>query len=77
MKENGRTKVMRHRTRETSTTPPFLTVTACLSDVFEPIAWYGDFDLQQPYHDSENSNHCISIFRKTATASGNEGNGDA
>lgn len=77
VEEAGRTKVMRHRTRESFATPPFLMATARLSGALEPFAWYGDFDLQRPYDDSENSRHCISVFRKTAIASGNEGNGDA
>ena len=76
VKENGRTKVMRHRTRESFATPPFLMATARLSGVLEPFAWYGDFDVQQPYDDSEKSQHCISVFRKTAIACGNQGNGD-
>ncbi|MGI9437326.1 MAG: class I SAM-dependent DNA methyltransferase [Geminicoccaceae bacterium] len=74
VKENGQVKVMQHRTRESFITPPFLTAAARLSGVLEPFTWYGDYDLQQPYDDTENSIHCISIFRKTNP--GREGEGD-
>jgi len=62
--ENGRTRTMRHRIRESFPTPPFLEAVARLSGVLEPIAWYGDFDLKQPYDDSQSSKHCISIYRR-------------
>lgn len=62
--ENGHTRTIRHRIRESFPTPLFLEATARLSGVLEPIAWYGDFDLNQPYDDSPSSKHCISIYRR-------------
>lgn len=62
--ENGHTQTMHHRTREAFPTPPFLEATARLSEALEPVAWFGDFDLKQPYDDTPSSQHCISIYRR-------------
>lgn len=35
-----------------------------LSGVFEPIAWYGDYDINQPYDSSPASHRMIAVLRK-------------
>jgi SAM-dependent methyltransferase len=66
--DDGTENVYRHRTVESFATPLFLNAAARLSGVLEAFEWYGDYRLDQPYDDSLASSHCVSVFRKLASA---------
>lgn len=64
--EEGIAQEFRHQTVESFATPMFLKAIARLSGMLEPIAWHGDFRLDQAYDDSPASQHCISVYRKVS-----------
>jgi SAM-dependent methyltransferase len=63
--ENGQHHVIPDAAQERVLTAQEIILLAQLSGVFEPVAWYGDFDLHQPFDMSPAARRMIAVLQKT------------
>lgn len=61
--DNGKEWTYVTQTTEFCTTPLLLMAMARLSGALTPIAWYGAYNLNQPYDESLTSDRCITVLR--------------
>jgi len=62
--ENGTQRVLRDEADERLFSPQEFQLLAELSSVFDVVGWYGDYDLNQPFDLSPQSQTMIAIMRK-------------
>jgi SAM-dependent methyltransferase len=62
--ENGATTTIYDSAEERLTSPQEITLLAQLSGMFKVIAWYGDFNLEQPLDNSPGAKYAIAILQK-------------
>ncbi|HEX2621235.1 MAG TPA: class I SAM-dependent methyltransferase, partial [Phototrophicaceae bacterium] len=62
--ENGQHIMIPDSAQERVLTAQEIIMLAKLSGVFEPVSWYGDFDLNQPFDMSPKSRRMITVLQK-------------
>lgn len=62
--ENDLISVIYDTANERMTTPSEWALMARLSGEFEPIAWYGNFDINQPLDNSPNAEYAVIVLRR-------------
>jgi SAM-dependent methyltransferase len=64
IQQNGHTEIIKDVAHERCFTPQEINLLTELSDVFQIVAWYGDYDVNQPLDNTPHSHRMIAVLQK-------------